>query len=68
MNKPEKLTFHPPKGVEVVQGGDTIILRNILDVKAFRRIARKVLANPPKPKKGESVVRELHESRRGGGR
>ena len=69
MNKPEKLTFHPPKGVEVLQEGDAIVLRNIVDVKAFRKIAAKVLANRPKPQKGESVVRELHASRlRGGGR
>ncbi len=69
MNKPEKFTFHPPKGVEALQEGEAIILRNIVDVKAFRKIAAKVLANRPKPKKGESILRDLAESRlRGGGR
>ena len=54
--------------VEIVREGDTLIMRRIVDPVKFRKIAAKVLANMPKPKKGESIVRELNESRHRGGR
>ncbi len=43
-------------------------MRRIVDPVKFRKIAAKVLANMPKPRKGESIVRELNESRHRGGR
>ncbi|MBI3372173.1 MAG: hypothetical protein HY017_10515 [Betaproteobacteria bacterium] len=46
--------------------GDTAIVRTGSHEK-FRKIAAEVLANPPKPKKGESIVRELNELRHRGG-
>lgn len=69
MNKPEKIKLRDvPPGVEVVQEGGSIVLRRIVGVKKFRKIADKVLANRPKPKKGASIVRELNESRHRGRR
>ncbi len=47
--------------VEIVREGDTLIMRRSVDPVKFRKIAAKVLANMPKPKKGESIVRELNE-------
>ena len=35
---------------------------------AFKKISTEVLANRPKPKKGESIVHELNESRSRGGK
>ena len=69
MNKPEKLRLRgAPDNVEIVHQGDTIVMRRIVDSVKFRKIAAKVLANMPKPMKGESIVRELNESRHRGGK
>ena len=69
VNKPEKIKLRDvPPGTEVVQEGGSIVLRRIVDVKKFRKIADKVLANRPKLKKGASIVRELNESRHRGRR
>jgi len=67
MNAPEKRR-RELGNVEIVREGDTLIMRRIVDPVKFRKIAAKVLANMPKPKKGESIVRELNESRHRGGR
>ena len=69
MNEPEKLRLRgAPDNVEIVHQGDTIVMRRIVDSVKFRKIAAKVLANMPKPMKGESIVRELNESRHRGGK
>ena len=69
MNKPEKLRLRgAPDNVEIVHQGDTIVMRRIVDSVKFRKIAAKVLANMPEPMKGESIVRELNESRHRGGK
>ena len=68
MNAPEKRRRRELGNVEIVREGDTLIMRRIVDPVKFRKIAAKVLAHMPKPKKGESIVRELDESRHRGGR
>ena len=69
MNKLEKLYLDGvPEGTEVTLEGGTIVLRRIVDVKKFRKIAAEVLRHLPKVKKGESIVRELDESRLRDGR
>jgi hypothetical protein len=67
MNAPEKHRRELGK-VEIVREGDTLIMRRVVDTVKFRKIADKVLANRPRPKKGASIVRELNESRHRGGR
>lgn len=69
MNKPEKLRLYgAPDNVEIVREGDRIVMRTIVETAKFRRIAAEVRKHMPKPKKGESIVRELSESRLRGGR
>jgi len=46
---------------------ETLIIRRIMDTVKIRKIAAKILAHMPKPKKGESIVHELNESRHRGG-
>ena len=61
MNAPEKGRRY------LLRPGDTAIVRTGSHA-AFKKIAAKVLANMPKPKKGASIVRELHRLRLRGGR
>jgi hypothetical protein len=61
MNAPEKGRRY------VLRAGDTAVLRSG-SAEAFRKISAEVLANRPKPKKGESIMRELNESRLRGGK
>lgn len=68
MGKAEKRLHKKDRDIEILREGDTIIMRRVVDAAKFRRIADKVLAHRPKPKKGESIVRELSESRLRGGK
>jgi hypothetical protein len=61
MNAPEKGRRH------LLRAGDTAIVRSG-SVENFKKIAAEVRANLPKPKKGESIMRELNESRLRGGK
>jgi len=68
MNKPEKLRLYgAPDNVEILREGDRIIMRTIVDPAKVRRAAASIRKHMPKPKKGESIVRELNESRLRGG-
>lgn len=68
MGKSEKRLHKTDRDLEIVREGDAIIMRRIVDAAKFRRIADKVLAHRPKPRKGASIVRELSESRLRGGK
>lgn len=68
MGKAEKRLHKKGDDLEILHEGDTIIMRRVVDAAKFRRIADKVLANLPRPKKGESIVRQLNESRLRGGK
>ena len=61
MNAPEKGKRY------LLRAGDTAVFRSGSHEK-FKKIAAEVLANMPKPKKGESIVRELRQLRLRGGR
>jgi hypothetical protein len=61
MNAPEKGRRH------LLRAGDTAFVRSG-SVEKFKKIAAEVRANLPKPKKGESIMRELNESRLRGGK
>lgn len=61
MNAPEKGRRY------ILCVDDTAIIRSGSHEK-FKKIAAEVLAHLPKPKKGESIVRELRELRLRGGR
>lgn len=68
MGKPEKLKLRgAPDNVEVIHEGDTIILRTIVDPAKVRRAMDSILKHMPKPKKGESILRELNRLRIRGG-
>lgn len=69
MNKPERLKFPGlPKNMEAIQEGDSIVLRRIVDMEKFRRIAVEARAYRPRPKKGASISRDLRKARERGGR
>ncbi len=61
MNAPEKGRRYMLRAVDkaIVRSGS---------IEEFRKIAAEVRANIPKPKRGESIVRELHQLRLRGGR
>ena len=61
MNAPEKGRRY------VLRVGDTAVFRSG-SAEAFKKISAEVLANRPKSKKGESIMRELNESRLRGGK
>jgi len=60
MNAPEKGRR------DVLRAGDTAIVRTGSHAE-FKKISAEALANLPKPKKGESVLRELNRLRVRGG-
>lgn len=68
MGKAEKRLRKTDPDLEILRQGDTIIMRKIVDPERFRRAAASVLKHAPKPKKGESIMRELNRSRLRGGR
>jgi hypothetical protein len=68
MNKPERLHLRDlPKGTEVILEGGTIVLRKVVDAAEVRRACASIRKHLPKPKKGESIARELNRLRIRGG-
>lgn len=65
MNAPEQRRRRRAK--EAVRDPYTAVMRTG-SLRAFRRIAGEVRAKFPKPKKGESIARELNELRLRGGK
>lgn len=68
MNAPEKRRRRVLGGHQVIYEGGSIIMRRIVERACFRGVLAEVRKHLPRPRKGESIVRELAASRLRGGK